>query len=179
MVVLDSVLDTIYWRLKWVSSVNCLPSERCITVIKAVSAYPIQTLKLLAKSVLCLVLPHQIDKPQQMVLLDDVEVQTCLNLLQGRTPFYQAIVLPICSYMGDLVKASDENKCLFLQQYGHVLLTKIKYKSESIVVLEEFERLESLLASSERHTSTLMSTSTKEQCHGTFNIYIMHAHYLL
>ena len=102
--------------------------------------------------------------------MDDVEVQTCLNLLQARAPFYQAIVLPICSYMGNLIKASNENKCLFLQQYGHVLLRKIKDKSESIVVIEEFERLESLLTSSERHTSLWMTNSTKEQCHGMFNI---------
>ena len=124
----------------------------------------------MAKSVLSLFLPYLIHKPQQIVLLDDVEMQTCLNLLQGRTTLYQATVLPMCSYIGDLVKACNGNKRLFLQWHGHALLQRIKDKCESIVVTEEFERLESLLTRGEKHPSMPMRKKTEK--HGRISMFI-------
>lgn len=147
---IDSIFNTIYWRLKWTSSIYCVPSEKCIAAIKIVaSKYPIQMLKILAKSLLCLFWPHLDHKSYQTLELDDIEIQSCLNILQSRPSLYQATTLPICSFMEDLITVSHENRNSFLKWNAYELLLTVKGKCEDLAVVDSFDKLMLLLRSSE------------------------------
>ncbi len=111
------------------------------------STYPIQMLKILAKSVLCSLWSHLDPKPHQTVQLDEVEVQSCLNFLQSRAPLYQAATLPICSFMNDLIIVSQENRYSFFKWNASELLLSMKGKCEDVAVADSFDRLMLVLMS--------------------------------
>ena len=111
------------------------------------STYPIQMLRIIAKSILCLFLPYLNNRPYQTVQLDDIEIQSCLNIIQGRSSLYQVATLPICSFMKDLM-VLNENKYSFLKWNAYELLLIMKGKCEDYVVEDSFDKLMWLLTSS-------------------------------
>lgn len=158
---INSVLNTIYWRLKWNSSICCVPSEKCISAIKTVaSKYPIQMLKILAKSVLCSLWPYLDHKPHQEIQLDNIEIQSFLNILQGRPSLYQASTLPICSFMEDLIMVSLENRYSFLKWHAYELLLSVKGKCEDVAVANSFEKLMLLLINGGEASTSVKGRST-------------------
>ena len=154
---IHSILNAIYWRLKWALSIHCIPSEKCITAMKTVASYPIQMLRLLAKSVLCLFSPHL---PNEAILLDDIEIQTFLNILQSRPSLYQATTLPACSFMDDLTIASYKNRHSFLKWNAHELLKTLRGKCKDLAVGHFFDKLISLLMSTEEAPTSVKGGST-------------------
>ena len=151
---IQSILNAIYCNLKHTpSAVECVPSQDCISAIVKVASYPIQMLKILAKSVLSLLSRHLSDKHKETLVLDAIEIQTFLNCLQGKPSLNKAMVLPISRYMEDVIMASDENRIAFMQWNAPMLLTMFKKKQEDSVVLGMFDKLISLLTKVEEPPS--------------------------
>lgn len=146
LTVVNSIISTIYWRYKWNQSICYVPSGTSITAIERVaSTYPIQMLKILAKSLLCLLWPYLDQKPHKAIQLNDIEIQSCLNFLQGRPSLYHAAIVPICNYMEDLIRVSDENRYSFLIWNTCELLFTMKRKCKDLAVADSFEKLSHLL----------------------------------
>ena len=108
LIVIQSVLSSIYSELKSVASPPCVPDQLCINAIVQVASYPIQVLKILAKAVISLLSPilPVTEALSNLLLLDAVEIQTLLNCLQGRPCLIKALILPMSKFMEDLIEAS-------------------------------------------------------------------------
>lgn len=161
---INSILSAIYWKSKWTSSVYCVPSEKCIASIETIATtYPIQMVKILAKSVLCVFWSHLDHKPYQKVKLDDIEIQSFLNFFLSRQSLHQATLIPICSFMKDLITVSRENRVSFLNWNAHGFLVTVKEKSENLAVTNAIDKLMLLLMSSDEISLAVKKELTVER----------------
>lgn len=143
LIVVQSVLSSIYSELKSVECPPCVPNQLCIDAIVQVSSYPIQALKILAKAVISLLSPilPVTEALNKSLLLDAVEIQTLLNCIQGRTCLNKALILPMAKFMDDLTGSSNDNKVALVQWNAPMLITMSKEKQEDPVVLDMFDKL--------------------------------------
>lgn len=166
LVGIQTVLSTIYCQLKDRPSIDCIPGQECISAIVKVTSYPVQMVKILAKAVLSLLSLGLVNIPEESLVLDDIEIQTFLNCLQGEPRLSKAMVLPMSKYMEDVIMASSNNRVAFMQCNVPMLLTMFKQKHEDPAVLEMFDRLNLLLTKYE-HPSSLKDAGNTKHHDGT------------
>lgn len=145
MIVIQSVLNTVYHVLKNASLDSCvLPNPECVKCIEVIASYPIQMLRILAKSVLSILYPHLNYIRKESMLLDDAELISFVNYLYAQPCFNNAVTLPICGYMEDVL-ILNENRLALLQYNVSKIILAVKEKQKDPAVLSLFDKLLSLL----------------------------------
>ena len=159
LVVIQSVLNTIYHVVKNASlDLYVLPKPDCVKCIELIASYPIQMLRILAKSVLATLYPHLNYIHKESLLLDGAELISLVNYLYAQPHFNNAVTLPICGYMEDVL-ILNENRLALLQYNVPKIILAMKEKQKDPAVLSLFDKLLSLLL-----TSTRLASPQKGHC---------------
>ena len=145
LIVIQSVLDTIYHMLNYSDTVPCLlPRPACVKSIETIASSFIQMLRILAKVVLSRLSPYLTCVNKQCLILDTVEMQSFLNYLQSQPTYNEVTTYPICHYMKDVL-ALDENRVAFLKWNAPSLIVAVQKKHTDPCILELFDQLVSML----------------------------------
>lgn len=149
MIVIQLILNTIYHIIKNTSMDSCvLPNPECVNCIEVIASYPIQMLRILTKSVLAILYRHLNYVHKESMLLDGAELISFVNYLYTQPHFSNAVTLPICGYMEDVL-ILNENRLALLQYNVPNIILLMKEKQNDPTVLSLFDKLLSLLLTSE------------------------------
>ena len=141
LMVIHSVLATVYYLLKNMSAGSfILPDPECVKAIETIAVYPIQMLRILAKSILGTLYPHVSTINKESMFLDDAEVLSFINLLYAKPCYNKSVIMPICSYMESILSV-NENRIALLQCNIPKIILSVRRKQNDPIILSLFDKI--------------------------------------